>query len=788
MFKSVRFILVLSALSAVSSLAQPAPKLNSLSREWFQRGTTAELTVNGENLAGARELIISGAPGLKAAIIPTAAPNLQVESSAGGISSVAPVESGKLKVKLEIDNTAALTEREVRLVGPHGVSNPLTVRLSQLPEIDASANESKDKAQEIALPAVISGTINTAAESHFYRFSGKKGEHVILDVNAFRLGSKLDSSLAVYDHAGKELARSEDAILLDSVLDFTVPEDGEYIAELRDFRYQGAGDYKYRLTIGVLPYVARSFPYGAQRGQEVPVQLRGANLEGASKIVLSIAPDAALGRQEIRTGTSRGLSNPFPLELTDLPSRAETEPNSALDQADLISIPSAIDGKIGKERDYDAFKFSAAKNQKIVFEAAAFRFGSALDALLILTDATGQELRRNDDAAATDARIDYTFNESGDYYLVLEDLLNRGGEDFGYRLTATVPQPDFSVAVLSDTPRLRIGGRVPVRCEVTRINGFDAPVKIACEGLPSGVYAEPLVLAPGVSAGFMVLIANEAATLGSSPLKIIASAGAMRKEVAFFSGDKQVQAGFVSIIERAPFSIASATLMSQIEQNQSESIEVLVERRDGFEGEIKITPEGFSAGRDPISKSFEFQPLTIKPNEQRGALTLKGKLDSEIGVRHMVLRGEAQLNGHTTSAFSSLIPLATAQIPYVLTTSLKKLIVTALPSDSGSAASEAVFLVKADRRMGFTNEIALKIEGLPEGITATAPNILANEKEATIRLVASEKAPPGKDLSLTISGAGLHQDRNYRFSAPAVTLTINAPEVEKEPKLANTEP
>src|SRR5689334_24576865 len=45
---------------------------------------------------------------------------------------------------------------------------------------------------------------------------------------------------------GKELARNEDFNGLDSLLSFNVPEDGEYILQVRDFRYLGGGNYTYR--------------------------------------------------------------------------------------------------------------------------------------------------------------------------------------------------------------------------------------------------------------------------------------------------------------------------------------------------------------------------------------------------------------------------------------------------------------------------------------------------------------------------------------------------------------
>jgi len=204
-----------------------------------------DVILSGENLAGTTNIILSGAPGISARIIAPPDVQVQVESSGAGVTSVARPNGNSLQVELSLDSDTALTDRELRVVSSEGVSNPLMIHVSHVPEIDATNNVSRETAQKIELPAAVSGTIQNAAESDFFSFTGKKGEHVVADVYAFRINSKLDSSLAVLDKSGKELARNEDAVGLDSVLDFEVPEDGEYLIELRDFRYQGGKDYKY---------------------------------------------------------------------------------------------------------------------------------------------------------------------------------------------------------------------------------------------------------------------------------------------------------------------------------------------------------------------------------------------------------------------------------------------------------------------------------------------------------------------------------------------------------------
>jgi hypothetical protein len=297
-----------------------------------------------------------------------------------------------------------------------------------------------------------------------------------------------------------------------------------------------------------------------------------------------------------------------------------------------------------------------------------------------------------------------------------------------------------------------------------------------------GLYVEPLVL-PGndPGSGYVFISAAPDAPLGSTPLQLEATAVVNGKtvthRVATYEMDRRVKASYVTVLEAEPFLIHSGNLLATVEQNESMNIEALVERRDGFEGEVKVTLEGFSAGRDPATRSFDFQPITIKGNESRGNISAKAKLDSEIGARMMVLRGDATVNGQPVTQYSAPFPVATSEIPFMLSTTLKRIAVTAVPPGSSSSANEAVFQVKANRRAGFTNEIALKLEGVPDGISATVDKIPNGAGETTIKLLASDKAAiTTNEIQLHLTGTGTFKDKTYRFTPQAIALQVNAPE------------
>lgn len=758
-------------LAVLPAAAQPIPKLNSLSAEWLKRGATTEVVLEGEGLNAVTDLIFSGELGLSASRAPMPEAVVTIEASKGGIAPAGD-DDKKFTARIAVAPEAALGAREVRARTASGLSNPLTVNVSDITEVlEQEPNNSTNEAQVVELPAGISGVIHEPAQLDWFRFKASKGQRLIFDVQANRRGAPLDPSLGLLDASGKELARGEDDHGLDSFLDFTVPEDGEYFLQVRDFRYQGGSDYKYHLVAGELPYLDGLFPFGAQRGQTVELTLRGRNLEGADKLRLKIAPDAPLGAQDIRAHAPKGYSNTRPFDIGETAEFTETEPNNETNKANQITLPVAINGHIGEAKDVDTFKFKVEAGQTFIFEVLANRFGSPLDALLTLSKPDGSVLQRNDDAAGVDARFERNFGEAGEYFLSLRDLTERGGEDFGYRLTVRRPQANFSVSFLNDTPRLRRGAYASFRVEVARQPGFGGAVEVTCEGLPQEITPLPLVISPELSGGELFLTASADAQLGFFPFQVKATgviAGRKATRTAEpKSGDKTVKEAFLTVLDAAPFSIEPLTLTASLEQSQSTSVEALLTRRGGFTADVQLSLEGFSTGRDPITRSVETQPVTLKGTDTRATLHLKARLDSELGTRPIWIKAE----GQGVTILSRPLTLTIVEFPFSLSTSLPRLGVTVPPPGVKSEAAEAEMTVKTARRGWFTDDITLALEGLPEGLTATSTNLPRGVAEALFKLTATEKAKPGTN-TVTFIGTTTVNGRTFQNRA-AFTLTVN---------------
>jgi len=793
------FLAILFSSLGSTASAQPVPKLSSISPQWIQRGTSTEVIVSGENLSDGSEFVFGGDEHLSAVVGALSKPTVRLEATRGNLFAEDTTNQGKrVSAKLAVSSEATLGAHEMRVMTPTGVSNPLTIRVTDTPEIsELGGKHSLTNAQEIVMPVGIFGKVGEGAQTDFFKFKARQGEHLIFDVQASRVGSALDSSLAILDSSGKELVRNEDFNGADSWIDFRVPADGDYFVAIRDFQYRGGDAYNYHLTAGAVPYLESIFPFGGTRGKQVKLTLAGRNLDGLEKLSVSVDAKAPLGPQEIRAHTDKGFSNPRSFHVSTFPDFLEIEPNDSTTNANEVILPVNVNGRISAEKDMDVFKFKGEKGQRLVFEVYARRFDSRLDPLLRLTDAKGNILQQNDDAAGADARIDATFPETGEYFLSIRDLLERGGERFGYRISVgPPPKPDFSAKLVADTLRVSRGGRAVVRVEVGR-TGFSGAIEISCDDLPRGISCSSLVIPPDFPTGLLEISAEADADLGTIPLRFSAAAVLDGKNAVRtlqpISGarpmrlDKQgraqkgnerpVSSAYLTVLESAPFSVDWVTLSASVEQNRPATVVATVQRRSDFEGEIKLSVDGFSAANEPITKSVEVQPVTLKTNATRAEFKLVAKLDGEIGARPIYVKAESSANGGIVEQYTRLMDFTISQFPFVLSTSLPRLGVTALlPGQARSAAAEAQFSVKVERRGLFTDDVMLSIEGLPEGIVASSTNLLRGLSEAEFKFTATDKAKPTTNTVVIVGVANVN-GREFRQPASGIQLIVSAPAV-----------
>jgi hypothetical protein len=138
-------------------------------------------------------------------------------------------------------------------------SNTMPFSVDTLPEcLEQDPNHSTQAAQAVALPVIVNGRIDRPGDWDVFRFEGRAGQEIIVEVRARRLESPLDSVLELFDAAGGRLAFNDDhedkfddlrTHHADSLIRFTLPADGSYYVRLGDAQNHGGPEYAYRLRL-----------------------------------------------------------------------------------------------------------------------------------------------------------------------------------------------------------------------------------------------------------------------------------------------------------------------------------------------------------------------------------------------------------------------------------------------------------------------------------------------------------------------------------------------------------
>ena len=157
--------------------------------------------------------------------------------------------------------------------------------------------------------------------------------------------------------------------------------------------------------------------------------------EWASEI--TIADDAPLGPAFWRVSCAQGGTASRPFIIGDLPELIETESNSVPANAEPITLPVTINGRISGDRDVDHFRFVANAGDVVVCEVFAGRLGSRLDPVVELLDSTGQRLAAEEIRIGVDPVLALRIESPGEYILRVAHVTVHGGPSYVYRINVS---------------------------------------------------------------------------------------------------------------------------------------------------------------------------------------------------------------------------------------------------------------------------------------------------------------------------------------------------------------
>ncbi len=195
----------------------------------------------------------------------------------------------------------------VAVPGRRRDSNELPFEVDDYREVlDEEPNNDIESAQVLKPPCIVNGRMNNSGDWDVFRFKGRKGGRVTLEVRARRLNSPMDSLLKLTDADGKQLMVNDDTVdkgaglethHADSELLVKLPKTGSFFIHLGDAQKKGGPEYSYRLRVSARrpDFDLRAVPsnINARPGSVVPLTvyaLRRDGFKGDIQIKLAGAP------------------------------------------------------------------------------------------------------------------------------------------------------------------------------------------------------------------------------------------------------------------------------------------------------------------------------------------------------------------------------------------------------------------------------------------------------------------------------------------------------------------
>ncbi len=461
-----------------ASVAQAAsPVLSNLEPRGGQRGTEIEVTLSGDRMADAQEILFY---------------ETGIE-----VTKLEVVNPQNVKVMFKVAPDAVLGSHRFRVRTATGVSELRPFFVGALPVVaEVEPNSDFAAPQAIAINTTVHGTVDNEDVDYFV-VDAKKGDRITAEVEAIRLGITLfDAYVSIMNAARFELSTSDDNALVwqDGVASIVAPEDGKYIVQVRDSAYGGNGACRYRVHVGHFPRPVALLPAGGRIGEPTNVKFLGDVLGDRDQTIP--LPGADQSGFLVFAQDDKGIApSGQRFRLSDFPNVIESEPNETHDNATRFAPPMGLNGVIQAPGDADFYRFTAKKGEVYDIRVHARGLRSPLDPILHVFVAGGGALAGNDDSAGPDSYLRFAVPNDGDYLVRVIDHLGNGGPAYFYRVELTPVKPQLTLSInefqqyVQPVVAVPKGNRVGLVLSAQRVD-FGGPLTLNGVDLPAGVTLE----------------------------------------------------------------------------------------------------------------------------------------------------------------------------------------------------------------------------------------------------------------------------------------------------------
>jgi len=471
-------------------------------------------------------------------------------------------------------------------------------------------------------------------------------------------------------------------------------------------------------------------------------------------VEVTVAPDAAPGRRELRLATTRGVTNPLVFYVGQVPEVARKpmisctiqtlgKEEQALrkrppeEEEVAVTVPCTANGQIAPG-EVNRYRFEARKGQRLLFSVEARGLNPYVaDAVpgwfqpvMTLRNAAGKEMAFCDDYRfKPDPVIFFEVPADGAYVLHVTDAIYRGREDFVYRLT--IGELPFLTSIFP------LGGRA----------GEPAKFEMAGWNLAKAVLTPPSKDAgPGI---YRIAASSGGFVSNCLPVELDTLPEVLEKEP---NNDRSsAQKVKLPIIINGRIDRPDDWDIFQFTGSAGDTVvaEVSARRLDSpLDSVLKLT----DAKGNVLAANDDHEDPEAGVNTHNADSYIMFKLPAD--GNYYVHIGDAARAGGTAYAYRLRIsqPLPDFAL-YVVPSSL------ALRAKSGATVN-----VQVVRKDGYTGPISVSLKDPPAGFTMTGGTIPANQATGKINLSTSLTATK-EPVDIHLVGKAKIEDRDVAHEA-----------------------
>lgn len=425
--------------------------------------------------------------------------------------------------------------------GPGGLSQARSFMVGLTNEIvETGENDLPGGAISLDLGSTVNGCLEKAGDTDFYQFKVQANQSFHIECLAARIDAPIRPVLELFDSKGRRIATNRGYFATDPMIEYRPEADDQYTLKIHELTFTGSASAIYRLEFNHGPFdqisqsvvvaeANKQFNAIMDSGHRQKNQVQIFNISkgmyqsmDVSGLLLPVSSSIVRGFAYHHPSSNRQIL----VQTSEKPVYQDQGNHHTAADALEITVPADISGTFSQSSSSAWYSFSAKAGEVFHLEGIAQRAFSPADLQISIFDSNANKpltiLNDEFDLPGTlipTGHLDpvgrWVAPRDGHFLLKLQDLSTSPISQrlFGYRLKIRREEPDFAViaSTLLEPGRLNLrqNGRTPLEILAIRRGGFDGPIRISADNLPSGIEMPEIWIGSGQNRALTTVSAED---------------------------------------------------------------------------------------------------------------------------------------------------------------------------------------------------------------------------------------------------------------------------------------